>query len=76
MVITAIAAALFVLIYRIICAVENRRRDRMGTPEDFDHAFEDDLTDKMVSVVSSWSLVLTRCRTCSLGMFYNGAMGE
>ncbi|OJJ62615.1 hypothetical protein ASPSYDRAFT_86293 [Aspergillus sydowii CBS 593.65] len=46
-VITALVAALLVLIYRIICAIENKRRDRMGTTEDFDHAFEDDLTDKM-----------------------------
>lgn len=50
-VVTALIAAFLVLVYRIICAVENRRRDRMGTLEDFDHAFEDDLTDKMVSMV-------------------------
>ncbi|KAL4889856.1 major facilitator superfamily domain-containing protein [Aspergillus ambiguus] len=46
-VITAIVAALLILIYRIICALENRRRDRMGTTEAFEHAYEDDLTDKM-----------------------------
>lgn len=49
MVITAIVAGLLVLVYRIICSLENRRRDKMGTVEGFEHAYEDDLTDKMVS---------------------------
>lgn len=49
-VITAIVATLLMLIYRFICAFENRRRDRMGTVEGFEHAFEDDLTDKMVRI--------------------------
>lgn len=29
--------------------MENRRRDKTGTVEGFEHAYEDDLTDKMVS---------------------------
>lgn len=58
-VITALVAALLVFIYRIICALDNRRRDRMGTTEDFDHAFEDDLTDKIVSFISNESSDLT-----------------
>jgi hypothetical protein len=48
-VITAIVAGLLVLVYRVICSLENRRRDKMGTVEGFEHAYEDDLTDKMVS---------------------------
>jgi hypothetical protein len=47
-VITAIVAGLLVLVYRVICSLENRRRDKMGTVEGFEHAYEDDLTDKMV----------------------------
>ncbi|KAJ5825864.1 hypothetical protein N7474_003002 [Penicillium riverlandense] len=46
-VITALVAAAFILIYRVLCGLENRRRDRMGTTEAFEHAYEDDLTDKM-----------------------------
>lgn len=52
-VITAIIAGLFVLVYRILCSMENRRRDKMGTVEGFEHAYEDDLTDKMVRNTSS-----------------------
>jgi hypothetical protein len=33
--------------------MENRRRDKMGTVEGFEHAYEDDLTDKMVSELGS-----------------------
>lgn len=47
-VITALVAASLVLLYRIICARENRRRDSIGTMEGFDHAYEDDSTDKRV----------------------------
>lgn len=52
-VITAIVAGLLVLVYRFICSLENRRRDKMGTVEGFEHAYEDDLTDKMVSYAIS-----------------------
>lgn len=34
------------LIYRQICVWENRKRDKTGVAEAFDHAFEDDFTDK------------------------------
>jgi uncharacterized membrane-anchored protein len=47
-VITAIIAGLIVLVYRFVCAYENRRRDALGTTEAFEHAYEDDLTDKKV----------------------------
>ncbi|KAJ5182375.1 hypothetical protein N7449_010950 [Penicillium cf. viridicatum] len=46
-VITAVIAGSFVLVYRILCSMENRRRDKTGTVEGFEHAYEDDLTDKM-----------------------------
>ncbi|KAJ5794151.1 Major facilitator superfamily domain general substrate transporter [Penicillium paradoxum] len=45
-VITSFVAACLILVYRIICAMENRRRDKTGTAEGFEHAYEDDLTDK------------------------------
>ena len=48
-VITAVIAGSLVLVYRILCSMENRRRDKTGTVEGFEHAYEDDLTDKMVS---------------------------
>lgn len=46
---TAIAAAVLAIIYRFICIWENSRRDKTGTLEGFEHAYEDDLTDKTVS---------------------------
>ncbi|KUL85013.1 hypothetical protein ZTR_07784 [Talaromyces verruculosus] len=44
--VTAIVAGIIVLVYRFVCAYENRRRDASGTSEAFEHAYEDDLTDK------------------------------
>jgi len=42
---TSCAAVVCALTYRLLCVWENRRRDRQGV-EAFDHAYEDDLTDK------------------------------
>jgi hypothetical protein len=42
---TAIAAAVLTVVYRYVCIWDNRRRDKAGTLEGFDHAYEDDLTD-------------------------------
>ncbi|KIX10683.1 uncharacterized protein Z518_01767 [Rhinocladiella mackenziei CBS 650.93] len=44
--ITTIAAALTALAYRLTCIYQNKQRDRAGTMEAFDHAFEDDVTDR------------------------------
>ncbi|KAF2463898.1 MFS general substrate transporter [Lindgomyces ingoldianus] len=44
--VTAIVAGLLALVYRFLCVWENRRRDRAGIMEGFEHAYEDDLTDK------------------------------
>jgi MFS family permease len=44
--ITSIAAALLIIVYRYVCIWENKRRDKTGTMEGFEHAYEDDLTDK------------------------------
>jgi hypothetical protein len=44
-VVTAIAAALLAIVYRFVCIWDNKRRDKEGT-ENFDHAYDDDLTDK------------------------------
>lgn len=48
---TSIAVALLSMVYRFLCIRENRKRDATGTLEGFDHAYEDDLTDKKVSVL-------------------------
>lgn len=45
----SVLGAMFMLIYRMICMFENRKRDKAGVAEGFDHAFEDDLTDQKVS---------------------------
>ncbi|KAI1848034.1 hypothetical protein JX265_002038 [Neoarthrinium moseri] len=44
-VITSIAAGVLALVYRFVCAWTNRRRDKAGIMEGFDHAYEDDSTD-------------------------------
>ncbi|QDS68712.1 hypothetical protein FKW77_003868 [Venturia effusa] len=43
---TSCAAAVLSMVYRVYCIWENKRRDRTGTAEAFDHAYEDDLTDR------------------------------
>lgn len=47
--ITAILTQVLTVIYRFLCVRENRKRDNSGIQEGFDHAYEDDLTDKMVT---------------------------
>ncbi|KAL5348609.1 hypothetical protein ACLOAV_006026 [Pseudogymnoascus australis] len=44
-VITAIVAAGMVGLYGLVCAWDNRKRDKSGIMEGFEHAYEDDLTD-------------------------------
>lgn len=48
-VVTSIIAGLLALVYRVLCMWSNSKRDKSGTTEGFDHAYEDDLTDKKVS---------------------------
>ncbi|KAL5352066.1 hypothetical protein ACLOAV_002009 [Pseudogymnoascus australis] len=45
-VVTSIGASLMMLAYWWVCRSENKKRDATGVPEGFDHAYEDDLTDK------------------------------
>lgn len=58
-VITALAAGLLAVVYRYVCIYHNHRRDKSGTTEQFDHAYEDDMTDIKVRVCCP---VLTRLR--------------
>jgi hypothetical protein len=46
---STLSAALFLLAYRYVCLWHNRKRDRAGFTESFEHAYEDDLTDIKVS---------------------------
>ncbi|VTT69226.1 unnamed protein product [Fusarium fujikuroi] len=48
-VVTSIIAGLLALVYRGLCMWSNSKRDKAGTTEGFDHAYEDDLTDKKAS---------------------------
>ncbi|KAH8695731.1 major facilitator superfamily domain-containing protein [Phaeosphaeriaceae sp. PMI808] len=43
---TAVCAGLLALIYRFWCVAVNKQRDKTGVLEDFEHAYEDDSTDK------------------------------
>ncbi|KAK4939807.1 hypothetical protein LTR10_019980 [Elasticomyces elasticus] len=45
---TSLAVAALSIVYRFVCIRENRKRDQTGTLEAFDHAYEDDLTDKKI----------------------------
>lgn len=43
---TAVAAGLLALGYRFWCVAINKKRDKTGVLEGFEHAYEDDSTDK------------------------------
>lgn len=45
---TTIASMVLMLIYRIVCIRENKRRDKTGIMEGYEHAYEDDFTDRKV----------------------------
>lgn len=45
---TAVASAVLSLVYRSICVWENKRRDEAGISEAYEHAYDDDVTDKKV----------------------------
>ncbi|KAE9973696.1 hypothetical protein EG328_004254 [Venturia inaequalis] len=45
-VICVVVAAILILAYAALCKYDNQQRDKTGIPEGFDHAYEDDLTDK------------------------------
>lgn len=45
---TSAAASVLFLVYRYVCLYYNRKRDRAGTMENFDHAYDDDQTDMKV----------------------------
>ncbi|KAG6001709.1 hypothetical protein E4U21_003887 [Claviceps maximensis] len=44
-VVTSLVAGLLAVVYRYVCVWDNKRRDKAGSCEAFDHAFDDDLTD-------------------------------
>lgn len=45
---TTIATAVLAVVYRYLSIWENNRRDKSGTLESYEHAYDDDLTDTMV----------------------------
>jgi hypothetical protein len=47
-VITSIITSVLALVYRYLSMWENKRRDKAGIMEDYEHAYEDDLTDMKV----------------------------
>ena len=44
-VVTSCVAVVLAIVYRFICVWENKKRDKSGV-EAFEHAYEDDLTDR------------------------------
>ncbi|KAH6970535.1 major facilitator superfamily domain-containing protein [Ilyonectria sp. MPI-CAGE-AT-0026] len=45
-VVTSIASIFLAFLYRFQCTYSNKRRDKEGTEESFDNAYEDDFTDR------------------------------
>lgn len=45
-VVTLVATIVLMIVYRFVCFWDNQRRDASGSREAFDHAYEDDFTDK------------------------------
>lgn len=54
-VICCILSGVLILAYAAVCKWDNRQRDKAGVPEGFDHAYEDDLTDRTVRWLDSIS---------------------
>lgn len=54
---TTAASSVLILVYRYVCVWQNRKRDRAGIPEGFDHAYDDDLTDLKVCLDDRCHLV-------------------
>lgn len=62
--ITAIAAGVLAVIYRFWCSWENKKRDNAGIMEGFEHAYDDDLTDKKVRSHFQSNTLFARMLTC------------
>lgn len=45
------------MVYRFYCIWENKKRDKTGTMEGFEHAYDDDLTDRQVCLFPGCSFV-------------------
>lgn len=76
---TSFAAGVVTLIYRFVCVWKNGKRDDSGIPEGYEHAYQDTLTDKTVSVglghlsdffIGAFTNFIP-FRTHNLGTFYN-----
>lgn len=46
---TAISTAVLAMVYRYVAMWGNKRRDKSGVAESYEHAYDDDLTDIKVS---------------------------
>ncbi|QPC72042.1 hypothetical protein HYE68_002794 [Fusarium pseudograminearum] len=68
-VVTSIVAGLLALVYRCLCMWSNSKRDKSGTTEGFDHAYEDDLTDKKNSSATGSTSVIDRRNESALKLF-------
>lgn len=50
---TSLVSVLLGVFYRFLCVYSNRKRDREGTEESYENAYEDDFTDKTVGFFST-----------------------
>lgn len=81
-VVTSIASVLLSFVYRFLCVYSNKKRDREGTEENFDNAYEDDFTDRTVQLPRVFSLrvmIATNrsvCRIATLGTLCDFGVGR
>jgi hypothetical protein len=55
-----------VIVYRFFCAWENKKRDEAGIMEGYEHAYDDDFTDRAVRPIPHCDSVNARVANQSL----------
>lgn len=53
-VVTSLVAGVLAIVYRLVCMWDNHRRNKSGTTEGFDNAYDDDLTDLKVKLLTDF----------------------
>jgi hypothetical protein len=64
--VTTVIAGILVVIYRFVCLHDNKKRDATGVLEGFENAYQDDLTDKTVSIYSKDRVTADRTDRCRI----------
>ena len=65
-VITSLLVAVLALVYRYVSIWENKKRDKAGILEAYEHAYDDDLTDRKVWLHSSRDMTRLTVSSCRI----------